>query len=67
MNGGEEKYGINPKLFCPDADNRDAMYAEILRIMKGVILRAAWGSNREGVRQVWVSPCSTSSTVNSDD
>jgi chorismate synthase len=28
------KYGINPKLFCPDADAADAMYAEILRIMR---------------------------------
>jgi chorismate synthase len=29
-----EKYGINPKLFCPDADVADAMYGEILRIMR---------------------------------
>jgi len=29
-----KKYGINPKLFCPDADAADAMYAEILRIMR---------------------------------
>ncbi|MBN2274094.1 MAG: chorismate synthase [Bacteroidales bacterium] len=29
-----EKYGINPKLFCPDAEVADAMYAEILRIMQ---------------------------------
>lgn len=29
-----EKYGINPKLFCPDPDIADAMYGEILRIMK---------------------------------
>ncbi|MBN2350686.1 MAG: chorismate synthase [Bacteroidales bacterium] len=29
-----EKYDINPKLFCPDADVADAMYNEILRIMK---------------------------------
>ncbi len=29
-----EKYGINPKLFCPDLDAADAMYAEILRIMQ---------------------------------
>ncbi|MFO7656754.1 MAG: chorismate synthase [Bacteroidales bacterium] len=28
-----EKYGINPKLFCPDAEAADAMYDEILRIM----------------------------------
>jgi len=28
------KYGINPKLFCPDIDAADAMYAEIMRIMK---------------------------------
>lgn len=28
-----EKYGINPKLFCPDPEAADAMYAEILRIM----------------------------------
>ncbi len=27
------KYGINPKLFCPDAEAADAMYNEILRIM----------------------------------
>jgi chorismate synthase len=27
-------YNINPKLFCPDADAADAMYAEILRIMR---------------------------------
>jgi chorismate synthase len=27
-----EKYGINPKLFCPDADVADAMYNEIIRI-----------------------------------
>jgi chorismate synthase len=32
--GVRKKYGINPKLFCPDADAADAMYAEILRIMK---------------------------------
>lgn len=29
-----EKYGINPKLFCPDPDTADAMYDEILRIMQ---------------------------------
>jgi len=29
-----KKYDINPKLFCPDADVADKMYAEILRIMK---------------------------------
>jgi chorismate synthase len=28
------QYGINPKLFCPDPDVADAMYAEILRIMR---------------------------------
>ncbi len=28
-----EKYGINPKLFCPDPDTAGAMYDEILRIM----------------------------------
>lgn len=28
------KYGINPKLFCPDADLADAMHDEIVRIMK---------------------------------
>jgi chorismate synthase len=28
------KYGINPKLFCPDINAADAMYAEIMRIMK---------------------------------
>jgi chorismate synthase len=28
-----EKYGINPKLFCPDAELADAMHAEIVRIM----------------------------------
>jgi chorismate synthase len=28
-----EKYGINPKLFCPDLEAADAMYKEILRIM----------------------------------
>jgi chorismate synthase len=28
------KYGINPKLFCPDVDKADAMYDEILRIMQ---------------------------------
>lgn len=28
-----EKYGINPKLFCPDPKVADAMYNEILRIM----------------------------------
>jgi chorismate synthase len=30
----QEKYGINPKLFCPDPAVANAMYAEILRIMK---------------------------------
>ena len=29
-----KQYGINPKLFCPDADVADAMYDEILRIMR---------------------------------
>ena len=29
-----EKYGINPKLFCPDLETADAMYEEILRITK---------------------------------
>lgn len=29
-----EKYGINPKLFCPDVETADAMYDEIVRIMK---------------------------------
>ena len=29
-----EKYGINPKLFCPDVEAADAMYGEIVRIMK---------------------------------
>ncbi len=29
-----EKYGINPKLFCPDVDAADAMHDEIVRIMK---------------------------------
>ncbi len=29
-----EKYGINPKLFCPDIEAADAMYREIIRIMK---------------------------------
>jgi chorismate synthase len=28
-----EKYGINPKLFCPDLEAADAMNKEILRIM----------------------------------
>lgn len=28
-----EKYGINPKLFCPDAEIADAMHNEIVRIM----------------------------------
>ncbi|MBN2487216.1 MAG: chorismate synthase [Bacteroidales bacterium] len=28
------KYGINPKLFCPDADAADAMHDEIVRIMQ---------------------------------
>ncbi len=28
------EYGINPKLFCPDADLAGAMHDEILRIMK---------------------------------
>jgi chorismate synthase len=28
------KYGINPKLFCPDPEVAEAMYNEILRIMK---------------------------------
>jgi chorismate synthase len=28
------KYGINPKLFCPDADAAEAMHDEIIRIMK---------------------------------
>jgi chorismate synthase len=28
-----EKYGINPKLFCPDLEAADAMNREILRIM----------------------------------
>lgn len=30
----KEKYGINPKIFCPDADAADAMHDEIVRIMK---------------------------------
>ncbi len=30
----KEKYGINPKIFCPDADVADAMHDEIVRIMK---------------------------------
>jgi chorismate synthase len=30
----KEKYGINPKLFCPDADAADAMNSEIIRIMQ---------------------------------
>lgn len=30
----KEKYGINPKLFCPDIKAADAMYAEIIRIME---------------------------------
>lgn len=30
----KEKYGINPTIFCPDADVADAMHDEILRIMK---------------------------------
>lgn len=30
----KEKYGINPKLFCPDLEAADAMYEEIIRIMK---------------------------------
>jgi len=29
-----KKYGINPKLFCPDADVAEKMYNEILRIME---------------------------------
>jgi chorismate synthase len=29
-----KRFNINPKLFCPDADTADAMYAEILRIMR---------------------------------
>ena len=29
-----EKYGINPKLFCPDPNAAEAMYNEILRIMQ---------------------------------
>ena len=29
-----EKYDINPKLFCPDAKTADAMYDEIVRIMR---------------------------------
>lgn len=29
-----EKYGVNPKLFCPDVEASHAMYDEILRIMK---------------------------------
>jgi chorismate synthase len=32
--GIREKYGINPKLFCPDPEAADAMYNEILRIMQ---------------------------------
>jgi chorismate synthase len=28
------KYGINPKLFCPDAEAADAMHDEIVRIMQ---------------------------------
>jgi len=28
------KYGINPNLFCPDADLAETMHGEILRIMK---------------------------------
>jgi chorismate synthase len=28
------KYGINPKLFCPDPETADAMYGEIVRIMR---------------------------------
>ncbi len=30
----KEKYGINPKIFCPDADVANAMHDEIVRIMK---------------------------------
>lgn len=30
----KDKYGINPKLFCPDADVAEAMHDEIIRIMK---------------------------------
>lgn len=30
----KEKYGINPKIFCPDADVAEAMHDEIVRIMK---------------------------------
>lgn len=30
----KEKYGINPTIFCPDADVADAMHDEIIRIMK---------------------------------
>jgi chorismate synthase len=29
-----KRFNINPKLFCPDAGVADAMYAEILRIMR---------------------------------
>ena len=29
-----EKYGINPKLFCPDVEAADEMYKEILRVMQ---------------------------------
>jgi chorismate synthase len=29
-----KRYGINPKLFCPDPDIAEAMYNEILRIMQ---------------------------------
>jgi len=30
----KKKYGINPTIFCPDADVADAMHDEIVRIMK---------------------------------
>ena len=30
----KEKYGINPTIFCPDADLADEMHNEIVRIMK---------------------------------
>lgn len=43
-----EKYGINPKLFCPHLETADAMYNEILRITRE-------GDSSGGVVEVMVT------------
>jgi len=43
-----KKYGINPKLFCPDLEAADKMYQEIIRITEG-------GDSSGGVVEVVVT------------